>query len=229
MLIAVLALFPFTCTAQNDGWRFEVAPYGLLAGMSGNVAVHGVPADVDVGFGDIWKNLQFGAMGRVSAHYGQWGLSTDLIYMGLGAVKNNVDVGVDQWMVQPSLEYQVNNWFGVLAGARYYNLNLDVRGPMGRTRSGTQEWWDPVVGGQVRLPLAQKVSVRIRGDIGGFGAGSSFAWQLEPMLHLRVKEWMSMQAGYRLVDVDYETGSGPDRFRYDILSQGPQFGMTFHF
>ena len=29
--------------------------------------------------------------------------------------------------------------------------------------------------------------------------------------------------------MDYETGSGADRFEYDILNQGAQLGFTFHF
>jgi hypothetical protein len=35
--------------------------------------------------------------------------------------------------------------------------------------------------------------------------------------------------GYRFLSTDYETGSGLNRFKYDILSQGPQLGLTLHF
>jgi hypothetical protein len=38
-----------------------------------------------------------------------------------------------------------------------------------------------------------------------------------------------MQAGYRLVYNDYSTGSGVNKFRYDILTQGPQLGYTYRF
>ena len=44
-----------------------------------------------------------------------------------------------------------------------------------------------------------------------------------------VTKWGSLQAGYRWVYVDYETGSGTSRFRYDVLTQGPQLGFTLHF
>jgi hypothetical protein len=40
---------------------------------------------------------------------------------------------------------------------------------------------------------------------------------------------MDLRWGYRRVYTDYETGSGPSQFKYDVLSQGPQLGVTFHF
>jgi len=42
-------------------------------------------------------------------------------------------------------------------------------------------------------------------------------------------EWGSLQACYRCVYMDYETGSGTSQFKYDVLSQGAQIGFTFHF
>ncbi len=35
--------------------------------------------------------------------------------------------------------------------------------------------------------------------------------------------------GYRWVYMDYETGSGASRFKYDLLNQGAQLGFMFHF
>ena len=64
---------------------------------------------------------------------------------------------------------------------------------------------------------------------GGFGAGSSFSGQIEPMLDWRVKKSLSLQFGYRWLYSDYKTGAGDTLFRYDLLTQGPQFGATFHF
>jgi hypothetical protein len=38
-----------------------------------------------------------------------------------------------------------------------------------------------------------------------------------------------LQAGYRFLSTDYETGSGVNRFRYDVRVHGPQLGFTLHF
>jgi hypothetical protein len=69
----------------------------------------------------------------------------------------------------------------------------------------------------------------VRGDIGGFGAGSDLAWQAFPYVDWRIAKWGSLQAGYRWMGMDYESGSGATRFKYDMLIQGPQLGFTLHF
>jgi hypothetical protein len=45
---------------------------------------------------------------------------------------------------------------------------------------------------------------------------------------MAIHQWGSLQLGYRWL-YDYETGSGASRFKYDMLSQGMQLGVTFHF
>lgn len=218
--------------AQDDAknkWSFDATLYGLAAGMSGDVGLGRVDADVDVGFDDVLDNLEFGAMGKVRVGYERWALATDVIYMGLGASKNGVSVDLDQWVVEPTLGYTVCKGFELLAGVRYNNLSVDVRGPFGRNPSGTEDWWDPIVGANLSLPFAKKFSLDLRGDIGGFGVGSDLTWQAFPSVSWHLSRSCSLHAGYRWVYTDYEDGSGRDRFKYDILTQGPQLGFTFHF
>ncbi len=214
---------------ENDKWTFDVSLYGLAVGMSGDVTVRGVPADLDVGFDDILDNLEFGGMGTVRIGYERWALTTDVIYMGLGASKKGVSADFDQWMVEPSLSYRFCEGFELLAGTRYNNLSGEIRGPLGRNPSGTQDWWDPIVGANLSLPLGGKFSFNVRGDIGGFGVGSDLTWQAFPYLGWQFAKWGSLQAGYRWVYMDYETGSRTSQFKYDVLSQGAQVGFTFHF
>ena len=100
-----------------------------------------------------------------------WALTTDVIYMGLQGSKNNLTAEFDQWMVEPTLSYRVCRYFEALAGARYNNLSGELRGPgaiipSGVIRSGTQEWWDPMVGGNVSVPLGRGFSFNVRGDLG---------------------------------------------------------------
>jgi hypothetical protein len=212
VLFTALVLVPRACLAQNvdpaKDWNTDISVYVLAAGMSGNTTVHGIPADVDVPFSKIWDNLEATGMGRAAVWYRRWGISTDVIYMQLGATKNNVNVSFDQWVVQPVVEYKATDWLSPYVGARYLRLNGSVQGPLGRTPSGAQEWWDPVIGADLRLPASSKFALQFRGDIGGFGAGSTISGQLEPLLDWRVKKWVSIQAGYRWFYSDYKTGSG---------------------
>ena len=61
-------------------------------------------------------------MGRAAVWYRRWGVSTDVIYMQLGATKNNVNVSFDQWLVQPVVEYKATDWLSPYAGARYLRI-----------------------------------------------------------------------------------------------------------
>ena len=45
----------------------------------------------------------------------------------------------------------------------------------------------------------------------------------------RIARPVSLTLGYKLLDVDYDSGSGNTLFVYDILYTGPAFGLTFHF
>ena len=38
-----------------------------------------------------------------------------------------------------------------------------------------------------------------------------------------------MQAGYRAISMDYDEGSGLSEFKYDVVTQGAQLGVTFRF
>jgi hypothetical protein len=206
-----------------------VSLYGMLAGMSGDVGLGPVNANVDVGFDNIWDNLRFGAMGSARVGYDRWALSTEVIYMDLEATKGSFTAQAKQWMVQPALEYRVCQYFTAYAGTRYNNLDLKLKGPLGLNPSDTQAWWDPIVGTRLSFPLGKQFSFNVTGDIGGFNVGSDFTWQAFPYFDWRFAKWGSAQAGYRFLSTDYETGSGLNRFKYDILSQGPQLGLTLHF
>jgi hypothetical protein len=233
LALAAALLPPALRADETNKWTCDVTLYGLAAGMSGDVTVRGIPADVDIGFDKIWDNLEFGAMGKVRVGYERWALTTDVIYMALGASKNGVSADLDQWVVEPTLSYAFCKEFELLAGTRYNNLSGEIRGPgvlpTPRIPTGTQDWWDPIVGTNLRLPLGRNFSFNVRGDVGGFGVGSDFTWQAFPWFGWQFAKWGSLQAGYRWVYSDYETGSGTGKFKYDILTQGPQLGLTFHF
>ena len=168
LALAGTLVVPALRAEETNKWLFDVSVYGLAPSMSGNVVVKGIPADVDFGLDKILHNLEFGAMGKLRLGYDRWALTTDVLYMGLQGSKNGVTVELDQWMVEPTISYRVSNYFEPLAGARYNNLSAELRGPgilpTPRIPSGTQDWWDPIVGANLTLPLGEHFSLNVRGD-----------------------------------------------------------------
>jgi hypothetical protein len=210
------------------GWRWEAMVYMLGASMDGQTGVRPLISDVDVGFDDILKDLEFGSMARVRAAHDPWSITLDVIYMGLGATGERPpsDIDVDQTAIELSAGFKYNEYFESIVGARYIDLSVDVRfKTSGVELSPGVDWWDPFVGANFRIPLGEKWSLRGRADIGGFGVGSDLAWQLEALFDWRLSQRTSFQIGYRWIDIDYED----DGFVYDILTQGPQAGVSVRF
>jgi hypothetical protein len=227
-MLGMLAFVPTRSEAdQADGaTTVDFSLYFLGASMTGDVAVGNASADLHVGFSDILDHLEFGAMGFGRVARAPWSFTTEIVYMGLGASQDFVSADFDQWLVEPRIGYRVSPRFEALVGVRYNNLSGEIAGPFGRRPSGTQDWWDPIVGATMSVPLGSTLALVGHGDIGGFGIGSDLTWQVYPCLSWTMMPQASLQAGYRWLSVDYETGSGGDAFRWDMLTQGPQVGVT---
>lgn len=213
-------------------WTFDLALNMFLAGLSGDVTARGIPTEVDASFGDIIDHFEAGAAGRFTVGYERWFLTTEFSYMKLGASASAAGLELEQWLVEPSIGYSVCDSFEVFAGARYNSLSGDLafKGPLGVVATGTQEWWDPIVGMHFSILLiGRRFTFDGHFDVGGFGASSDITWQAYPHFRWRFAEWGSAQLGYRWLGTDYETGSGRSKFHYDVIAHGPQVGFTIHF
>jgi opacity protein-like surface antigen len=235
-------------TAAAADWEHRLTPYLWMAGMEGSQTI-GTPlgpltADLDLSFGDIWDNLELGGMLRYRGQTGKWLVMADSIYMDLeakgGRKGNLIDIDAKikakQLALEADLGYQVAERVAVYAGLRYNDIDQDIAvttsggpSPGTRTAGASESWIDPVVGVALESPLGQRWSVQLLGDIGGFGIGSDFAWQLVGSLRYQASERISVVGAYRYIDMDYEDGSGTDLFGYDMSLSGPALGVSFDF
>ncbi|MBL9147860.1 MAG: hypothetical protein JNM94_04130 [Phycisphaerae bacterium] len=89
-------------------------------------------------------------------------------------------------------------------------------------------WADPFIGLRMDIGITDNWNVGFRGDIGGFGTGSDFAWQAFGGLGYRFnfETWsMNLFAGYRAIGQDYTD----DGFTWDVVTHGPMMGLSFAF
>lgn len=229
-VVAALAATPAAAQPASDEWQVLVAPYLMGAAMSGATTVRGLTVDVDASASDIFSNLQFGAMGLMVARKGSWGFGTDLIWMALGTTVRETNVDVNQGAFAFYGLRRLGPAADVTFGLRVNTLQakLTFKGP-DVTRSQDKTWVDPITGITLRTPAGRRAQLRVYSEIGGFGAGSDFTWQVFPTASLRLSEKASLELGYRWLDVDYATGEGNGQFRYDVLTQGPVAGFSFRF
>jgi hypothetical protein len=65
--------------------------------------------------------------------------------------------------------------------------------------------------GEFGFPFTDRWAVNLKGDVGGFGVGSEFAWQVTVALRWRMNDRWDFSAGYRYMDMDYEDEGGSAR------------------
>jgi hypothetical protein len=171
-----------------------------------------------------------------------------------GTLSAALGVGFEEAVVEVGGAYEVMKYdshtaIDILAGARYWHqdmsvnlaLNasltdlggLDISRGFAIDRSGSVDWVDPVVGGRIRYNLAPGQDLMLRGDVGGFGAGSQFSWNaLAAYSFVFAKRdgvTYSGVLGYRALAADFEQGSGRTKYVYDVVMHGPISGLTVAF
>ena len=246
VLIAFVLLFVSPSFAQDkaddNSWDFTIAPYLMFPNMNGNVALGAINVDVSAGSSDIFSNLDFGAMLYFEASNPKWTIIFDLLYMDLSSggvtpfLSREVGVQMDQLAIASYGMYRLNSWMEVGIGGRYNSIGttLDIASGEvilpGNKFSMDQTWFDPlIVARAIKQFDDSKWRIGMLVDIGGFGIGSDFAWQVNPTVGYRFSNLFEMALAYRWLSMDYNTGEGIDYFLYDMTISGPEIGFLFHF
>ncbi|NLI33482.1 MAG: hypothetical protein GX422_12020 [Deltaproteobacteria bacterium] len=124
----------------------------------------------------------------------------------------------------------------VLGGARYQYLrtkvDLEVVGP-DRVRTfeadKSRTWVDPFFGGRMVWRPGTNWITSLQTDLGGFTVSSDFTFNARVEAAYRINKWLFVNAGYRALYTDYETGSGDEKFAYNMWVHGPFFGVGVEF
>ena len=230
--------------AADGDWRHTVLLYGMGAAIDGEARIGDLTVPVDVSISDLFDALEFGAMGAWRMENDTWSFTLDATYMGLGGshesnrglVKGDADI--DQVTLMGTLGRRWTEHVEFLASLSYFDLSADLRlattAPVTgvvteREASQGASWVDPLIGLQYNVPIADRWRFNLRGDIGGFGVGSQFAWQGIAELRWQVKPNIGIVGAYRYIDMDYSAGTGPTYFLYDMAISGPALGVAFAF
>jgi hypothetical protein len=214
-------------------WKIDVTPYFWLSGVNGDITVDGNPVPIDLSFGDVSEFISWGISAHVEARKKLWVLIFDVRYRNLDSQEEFQSTVLRNTLAEGSVGYWVIDWrrfkltADVIAGLRYANMRTEIRDAPG-SPTADENWVDPIVGGRVAWKPAEAWTISARGDVGGFGLGSKFSYNVGLFGGWRFNNF-SVILGYRVWYADYESGSGADLFKYDVTTHGPGIGMTFHF
>lgn len=230
--------------AQNnssDDWRYSIEPNMMLPHMSGKAGVGHLPiVEVDQSSGDFFSHLKYGGMLTFEASNDKWVINTDLIYASLAAdVKKeplvfNGHLKARQFNGEVAVLRKISPWLeagvgGVVTSVKS-GFDLTVMNPktgqlVGLNRTKSQTWFDPMLVVRTMNAPDSKFLYMARGEMGGFGVGSDFSWQLQAHVGYRFSKLFYGLVGYRYMDIKYEKGHGKDYFLYDLNTFGPMIKL----
>jgi hypothetical protein len=252
IIIAVLAATMLACfsasafageTPKEGNWDFNLAPlYLWMVDMEGDLGIGLVDTGVNVPFSDIFDNLETVFTVHFEAtHKSNWGLFFDYSYLDIGGSGpgplglGTINIDMTSTIVEVGGLYRIESGphnFDMLGGVRYTKLEPDLTitppAPAPGQKFGlSEDWYDPFVGIRYIYDFGNKWMLSARGDIGGFGVGCDFTWNVAALVHFQPWKNVGFLAGYRALDQDYEDGSGSSRFKYDMRLAGPLLGLNF--
>jgi hypothetical protein len=117
---------------ETDHWYFNLGVPGWLAGVSGDIGLHGATSHVDVDFDQILRNIRGIATISLEARKGRLGVYADFLYLSLSASGTNdgliskVQLDLDQYLADGEVYYRIlddpRGRLDLRAGARYLNI-----------------------------------------------------------------------------------------------------------
>jgi hypothetical protein len=241
LAFAAVTLFLVPSAAAQDAWKFRITPYLWAMSTGGDGQLGPVPVKLDATTKEIVKGLDMSFESYIEA-------TKDGLLLLADTHISKVHIDIDaappltagrftnrQVIVAAAAGRRFAGRYDVYGGIRYYNIDLSALFdgfPFFFGERGV--WADPIVGARIVTPLTPKLAFQLRGDVGGFGAGSNFAWMIQPTVTWQVKPNMNMLMGYRMLQVDRESGRNAanfnkDLFQYDVNHRGPGFGMVLSF
>ncbi|WOC15079.1 hypothetical protein MP213Fo_05300 [Pseudochrobactrum sp. MP213Fo] len=232
-------------------WKVIVSPYIWAASLDGHANVAGRRPDIDVPFSDIFKNLDFSAMGNVEITNGLYGVYFDGQYtktkqdedfrsltFGVDVTSTTLSAGAFFRAIEVPLEGETlfgnQRVFAIkpTAGMRWTQLKADFTfGQLSESRK--IDWLDPFVGARIIADLAERWNLFAEADVGGFGTGSDLSAQGQAYLGYRTHIFNQpalLRFGYRALYQDYEGGDIlGKKFRWNVTQHGPVAGVSFVF
>lgn len=127
---------------------------------------------------------------------------------------------------------RITPWLEGGLGGRLVSLytGLDLETPREpRSGSASKTWFDPVIIVRSQGAIKDKWLLQFRGDVGGFGVGSDFSWQIQANVGYRFSKLFQTTIGYRYIGIDYDKGEDLERFIYNVDTYGLVVRLGFNF
>jgi hypothetical protein len=247
-ILTFVAPFAARAATPDDSWRFEIGSYLWATSINGHTGSDDHIATVDADFAEVIRDidrlsgltlhtevgkgpvsvfldgnyLKIGKDG-IRERFGLVDATSTTIYLEAGGAYRLIDeqpIGTDG-----SMRFTLEP----IAGARMTTMKTQLAIPgNGNDFDERNTWIDPFVGARARVALGEHWGVSLRGDVGGFGAGSQFSWNAVALVgyqfHIGRVPTIAY-FGYHALGQDFVTSG----FVWDTVVHGPVIGLNFSF
>ncbi len=243
VLITLFICPPLYAEGASDdgGWDWFLAPLYLWAiDLSGTQSVGPATMPIDYEFADLFDNIET----MFTVHFEgvkdqKWGFILDLSYIDVQTQQVQEPGTIDFGLKNPIYELDVflrlgenRHFFDLLAGIRYNEVQNDIKmvgmpvHPVIPSEFDLKfDWVDGLLGARWIWDFTEKWNFALRGDIAA--GGSDLTWNTSAIVQWQPWKVVGFLAGYRVMDIDYEEGTGLDRIVYDVRYAGPLLAVTF--
>ena len=217
---------------KSVGWEYEITPYLWAVGFDGTVGNGGTtsPIDTEYQFFSLENLDAYGAF-TLDAKKQNWGYYFDVLYVkysdGISAPLLTTNITTRDGFLESMITYRLDNQYSVdlLVGARYVDVNLELRLAPGPDIKAQKEWIDPLIGMRATFKLTDNWSVHVKGDVGGFGIASDLTANAAVTVDYKMGKNTSFKVGYRYLKVDFND----DLFVHDVTLSGIGVGLGYRF
>lgn len=231
-------------TTPEKKWNFLADVYLLLPNIDGETGLgNSLTIPIDASTGDIFSKLKMGAMLYLEARTDKWALTSDFVYMNLhqkvtpGKLIRSGAVTLKQSIWEAAGLYRITSFLEIGAGGRLNYLVTDIDAERNVLPSGSEKvtghrsvtFYDPILITRFSADIMDKWLFQFRGDVGGFGIGSDFTWQLQGYAGYRFSRLFQLAAGYRIISIDYDKGADVKHFIFNVNEFGPVIRFGFYF
>lgn len=222
---------------ERDDTTFRISPYIWALGLDGTTAALGQDVAVDASFGDIFDKLNLALMVNMEWDFAaRWYLTLDPMWSDLetelstpGPLPVSGSVEVQMAIVDVILGYELSDHFDIYAGVRYFDQEIAIKldGIAGSQELG-DSWTDFVFGVRLDSEMGKNWIFSGKADA-AVGGSSESAYYIQAVVGRKFGENKHLDFGWRHYDVDYESGTGISRFKWDVAHSGPVVGFSWEF
>lgn len=181
-------------------------------------------------------------MGAGEIRYDRFGLVLDMSYSTpdrrtghtFRHPLSGAKADLTQWIINSAVGYRFYRdrvgWIDAMAGARIFSVDADVTLKPAVLPKETSTLHKtiaaPIVGMRAHIDIIDGTGLTGAFDVGGFGLGADFTWQVLATFDYEVSEGIALRAGYRHIGLNYSNDAVTD-IEYNL--SGPIIGATFRF